>query len=101
MAALFIGEWVSTKTRAMVPSIFVTALIFIIGFWTIFPKNIVEQATFGLNFASICVPLLLVHLGTTMNIRELIEQWKAVAIALLGVCGTILLCLTIGTLLFD
>lgn len=101
MAALFIGEWVSTKARAMVPSIFVTALIFIIGFWTIFPKNIVEQATFGLNFASICVPLLLVHLGTTMNIRELIEQWKAVAIALLGVCGTILLCLTIGTLLFD
>lgn len=77
MAALFIGEWVSTKTRAMVPSIFVTALIFIIGFWTIFPKNIVKQATFGLNSASVCVPLLLVHLGTTMNIRELIEQWKA------------------------
>ncbi|WP_442760553.1 hypothetical protein [Enterococcus italicus] len=39
MAALFIGEWVSTKTRAMVPSIFVTALIFIIGFWTIFPEK--------------------------------------------------------------
>lgn len=45
--------------------------------------------------------LLLVHLGMLMNMRELIQQWKAVCIALLGVAGTIALTMTVGTMIFD
>lgn len=101
MAAILAGEWLSTYTKAFLPSLFITALIFLIGFWTIFPKDIVSKASFGTEFVSLCVPLLLVHLGTSMSIRELASQWKAVVIALLGVCGTLLLTLTIGTLIFD
>ena len=64
-------------------------------------KNVVENASFGPGFITICIALLLVHLGTLMNLRELLAQWKAVCIALLGVCGTLLLTLTVGTLIFD
>jgi hypothetical protein len=98
---MFIGEWVSTVTKAYVPSVFITAVLFVIGFWTVLPKNVVANSSFGTSFVTICVPLLLVHLGTLMNLKELIAQWKAVCIALLGVVGTITLTLTLGTLIFN
>lgn len=101
MCFLFIGEWGSTFTKAYLPSVFLTALLFVLGFWTIMPKNVVSLASFGTGFSSVAIGLLLVHLGTIMNFRELLAQWRAVCIALLGVCGTLILTLAIGTLIFD
>lgn len=101
MLFMLIGEWVSAATKAYIPSIFVTAILFVVGFWTVIPKDIVAQASFGTNFVTICVSLLLVHLGTLMNLRELVAQWKAVCIALLGVAGTLILTLVVGTLIFN
>ncbi|MCP9310170.1 hypothetical protein [Lacticaseibacillus paracasei] len=101
MIFMTLGEWVATATKAFIPSVFITAVLFVIGFWTVLPKNVVENASFGPGFITICITLLLVHLGTLMNLRELLAQWKAVCIALLGVCGTLLLTLTVGTLIFD
>ncbi|AKN30889.1 membrane protein [Clostridium carboxidivorans P7] len=101
MAFLFIGEAVSTKTKAYVPSVFLSAVLFMIGFWTFVPKDVVNQASFGPNFVSVCMSLLLVHLGTLMSLKKLIEQWKAVLIAVCGICGTVLLTMTIGRIFFD
>ncbi|AOF48226.1 MAG: hypothetical protein L0I95_11995 [Tetragenococcus koreensis] len=67
MVFIFIGEWVSTFSKAYIPSIFITAILFIIGFWTILPKDIAVQASFGDEFIAIIVPVLLVHLGTMMG----------------------------------
>lgn len=101
MVFMTAGEWVSSVTHAYVPSVFVSAVLFVIGFWTIMPKNIVTTASFNTSFITICISLLLVHLGTLMSLKELVAQWKAVCIALLGVCGTLLLTLSVGTLIFD
>ncbi|MDF7683352.1 hypothetical protein PT287_07535 [Lactobacillus sp. ESL0679] len=101
MLFIMIGEWVSSLTNAYVPSVFITAVLFAIGYWTFLPKDVVAKASFGPDFANICISLLLVHLGTLMNLKELIQQWKAVCISLLGVAGTLLLTLTIGTKIFD
>ncbi|SCB83621.1 hypothetical protein [Weissella bombi] len=101
MIFMFVGEWVSSLTKAYVPSIFISAVLFTIGFWTILPKDIVAKASFGSQFVGVCIPILLVHLGTMMNIRQLLNQWRAVTIALAGTLGTIILTLTVGTVLFD
>ncbi|PMD69051.1 hypothetical protein [Companilactobacillus nuruki] len=101
MVFMLIGDWVSAATKAFIPSIFITAVCFVIGFWTILPKDIVSQASFNTQFIGIGISLLLVHLGTLMNLRELLDQWKAVCIALLGVCGTLIFTLIVGTLIFD
>ncbi|MFT8872080.1 MAG: hypothetical protein ABF868_07275 [Sporolactobacillus sp.] len=101
MLFMMIGEWISTLSKAYIPSVFVTAVLFIAGYWTFVPKDFVTSASFSPAFVQICIALLLVHLGTLMNLPQLIAQWRAVAIALLGVCGTILFTLTIGTLFFD
>lgn len=101
MLFLMLGEWVSSLTHTYIPSVFMTAVLFVLGYWTFLPKDIVATASFGTNFSTICVGLLLVHLGTLMSLKKLLEQWRAVCIALLGVCGTLILTLTIGTLIFD
>lgn len=101
MIFMFVGEWVSSLTKAYVPSIFISAVLFTIGFWTILPKDIVAKASFGSQFVGVCIPILLVHLGTMMNIRQLLNQWRAVTIALAGTLGTIIITLTVGTVLFD
>lgn len=101
MLFLMLGEWVSSLTHTYIPSVFMTAVLFVLGYWTFLPKDVVATASFGTNFSTICVGLLLVHLGTLMSLKKLLEQWRAVCIALLGVCGTLILTLTIGTLIFD
>ncbi|MFD1417151.1 hypothetical protein [Companilactobacillus keshanensis] len=101
MVFMLIGDWISAATKAFIPSIFITAVLFAIGFWTIIPKDIVAKASFNTAFTGMGVSLLLVHLGTLMSLKELINQWKAVCIALLGVLGTLVLTLTVGTLIFD
>lgn len=101
MIFLLIGEWVSAATKAFVPSIFITAVLFTIGYWTILPKNVVPQASYTAQFVGVAMSLLLVQMGTLMNLKELFKQWKAVCIALLGVVGTLVLTLSIGSLLFN
>lgn len=101
MVFMLLGEWVSTASKAYIPSVFVTAVLFIIGYWTFIPKDVVVQASYNTQFVQICIALLLVHLGTLMNLKQLIAQWKAVVIALLGVCGTILFTLSFGSLIFN
>lgn len=101
VAFLAIGEFVSTKTKSYVPSVFIAALCFLIGYWTFVPKDFVANGSFGKQFVPVCMSLLLVHLGTLMSLRKLIDQWKAVTVAVIGICGTILITMTLGRLLFD
>lgn len=101
MGFLLIGEIVANKTKAYLPSVFVSAVLFLIGFWTFVPKDVVTQASFGTNFVQICMSLLLVHLGTLMDLKTLIDQWKAVLVAVCGICGTVFMTMTIGRIFFD
>ncbi|WP_141604161.1 hypothetical protein [Terrilactibacillus laevilacticus] len=101
MLFLFLGEAIAARTKAFIPSVFVSAVLFLIGFWTFIPKDVVSSASFSPSFVQVCMALLLVHLGTLMDLRKLIQQWKAVTIALAGVVGTIIMTMTIGLLIFD
>lgn len=96
MIAMSIGDIVSMKTKAFVPSVFVTAFVFLIGFWYIFPSDVVSKATLGMPVALVAMYLLVTHMGTLMNVRELISQWRTVVISLAGVVGIILFLMTIG-----
>ncbi|MCK8627484.1 hypothetical protein LNP15_04355 [Fructobacillus sp. M131] len=87
MLFLFIGEWVSTLSKAYIPSVFVTAVLFLIGYWTIVPKNVTTTATFTPAFTTMIQAALLVHMGTLMDFKTLLHQWRAVVIALCGVAG--------------
>lgn len=100
LAVLTIGELVSKWTKAFIPSVFVSALLFLIGFWTILPADLMTQSSFSKPVVYLSMYLLLTHMGTLMSVKELFGQWKTVVIALSGVAGIILMTMTVGRMLF-
>ncbi len=100
LGVLAIGEFVSTKTKAFIPSVFVSAVIFLIGFWTILPADIITQSSFSTPVVYLSMYLLLTHMGTLMSLGELLGQWKTILIAVAGIAGIIAMTLTVGKLLF-
>lgn len=99
LTILVIGDLISTATKAVIPSVFVQALLFMVGFWTILPKDIVTTAGFS-NLALLTMYLLITHMGTMLDLKQLVEQWKTVVIACAGLVGIILGCMTIGRAVF-
>ena len=101
LAAMSLGDIVSIKTKAWIPSVFVTAIVFLLGFWFLFPKDIISTATLGLPVAGLTMYLLITHMGTLMNVRELMAQWRTVVISIAGILGIIISLLTIGLIFLD
>lgn len=97
---LFVGDLVAVRTKAWVPSIFVCAVLFLIGYWTFFPKDIVALAGVPPVVATMMMYLLITNMGTLLSLKELKNQWKTIVIALSGILGIIVILLTVGSLLF-
>jgi hypothetical protein len=100
LIVLAVGDIVSTRTKAFVPSVFVAALLFLFGFWTFFPEDIVFLAGFQMPVVTLSMYLLITHMGTMMSVRELAGQWRTIVIALSGIVGIMALTMTIGSALF-
>jgi len=89
----YIGEFIGTKTKAWVPSVFVIAALFVIGYWTFFPNDIVDLAGLGAPLGgTIVIMLCITHMGTMISIKQLCEQWKIILIALAGLAGMMIAC---------
>lgn len=88
MFMLSIGDAVSAKTKAWVPSVFISASLFVIGFWTGWlPRNVMDIAGFGTNMWTLAMFLIIGHMGSMMSLKELGQQWKTVVIAVAGLVG--------------
>lgn len=97
---LFIGDIVATKTKALVPSVFVCAVLFLIGYWTFFPKEIVATAGVPPVVATMLIFLLITNMGTLLSVQELIRQWKTILVAISGIVGIIAILFAAGSFLF-
>jgi uncharacterized membrane protein YeaQ/YmgE (transglycosylase-associated protein family) len=100
LVVLAVGEFISTKTKAFIPSVFVSAVLFLIGFWTFMPKDLIARGSFETPIVTMSMYLLLVHMGTLMSLKELLGQWRSVIISIGGIVGICLMTMTIGRLLF-
>ncbi|MFY3792293.1 hypothetical protein ACOQFO_11525 [Ureibacillus sp. MALMAid1270] len=98
---LYIGDFISIRTKAWIPSIFIRAVLFLIGYWTFFPKDIVAIAGIPNTVATLLIYLLIVNMGTLLSIKELIAQWKTVVISLAGILGIIVLLFGVASFIFD
>ncbi len=98
MAFLTIGDLVSAKTKAMVPSVFIAASLFVISFWTgLLPRNIMDVAAIGGMTPTLFMYLLIVHMGTLLSIKELCAEWKTVVVAICAMVGMSLTLIFVGT----
>lgn len=98
---LFIGEVISIRTKAWIPSIFISGMLFLFGYWTFFPEDIVTLAGIPSTVAVMLIYLLITNMGTLLSLKELKNQWRTILIALSGILGIVVFLLSIGTLLFD
>lgn len=97
-----IGEVISSKTKGWFSSFAFMIIVFVIlgGTLKLLPDNLV--ATAGLNniLVTFGMGLTFVNLGCNLNFKELVREWKTVAIVCAGMVGVILFCFTLGVLIF-
>ena len=93
--ALWIGDVVASLTKARVPSILIIAIIFVVGYWTILPQDFLDIAliTYFYQFVNF---VIMVHIGTLFNLRELKSEWKVVVITLAAVVGIVITVYLLG-----
>lgn len=101
LAILYAGDIVATRTKAWIPSVFVCAVLFLAGFWTFFPADIVSLAGIPPAVSVLAMYILVVNMGTLLSVKELMRQWKTIVVALAGIGGIIGFGFTVGYMLFD
>ena len=92
---VIISEVISTATKAFVPSMFITAVLFVLSFWTYLPADILQQASIA-SFLPSWLPVMVV-IGTMLDIQELIDQWKPWWLPWPRIAGILVVILTVGT----
>ncbi len=100
VAILYIGDVISIRTKAWIPSVFVCAVLFLLGYWTFFPQDIVSLAGVPPTVAVMMIYLLITNMGTLLSLQQLKEQWKTILISLAGILGIVAALFGIGSFLF-
>ena len=100
-AVYLIGEAVSNVTKAWVPSVFVTAAVILVGYWTVLPQSFISDSMLIPFGSTIGMYLILVHMGTVISLKQLAEQWKTFVVCLAGLVGMCALCLVICPMIMD
>lgn len=93
-----VGDLLGVVTKAKISSVFVVMVTFLVLFMTgVFPADIIDRA--GLtSMASMAAALLIFHMGTTINLKQLINEWRTVTTAILSmfvVAGAVFLLIPI------
>lgn len=97
--AMLIGEVVSTRTSGRIPQMLVVSVIFLVGFWTIFPHNILEVSGIQI-LAKITLGIILIHVGSMFDFRGVIKEWKVVVVILSAITGILVFILGAGWVLY-
>lgn len=71
-----IGDFISKLSKAWIPSVFITAVILLVGYWTFISKNLIADAGLLQLGGSVGIYFCIVHIGTMLSIRQLLSQWK-------------------------
>lgn len=96
-----IGEFISTKTKALVSMMLVASMIFLIGFAGDFlPHNLIQDSGL-LGLGNAVIGIIIVHLGTMMSLEDLKAQWRTFVIGSLTVALMTVVLILVGQLVFD
>lgn len=90
-----IGDIVSVKTKGLLSLVFVLCVVMLIGFWCGLPTDIVTTAGIA-PLGKVSASLLVVGVGTTMNTKELMRQWKTVIASFCCCTAGVLLIVFVG-----
>lgn len=85
-----VGDIIATVTKAKISAVFITLLLFLILFVAkVIPADIIDKA--GLtSAASWSIPMIMFSMGTMLNIRQFIDEWRTVLTAWFGILAVVI-----------
>lgn len=92
------ANMLAVKSRSIISMLFSVSVIFLVAFWTGLPVTIFGDSTL-LAMGAMLIPILIAHIGTMLNIKELIQQWRTVVIALSAIFGIVIFVVGVGQFL--
>ncbi len=92
---IFFSETISSLTKGKVPGLFLMTVITLIGYWTILPLDVVPVSGM-VAVKDITMMIILIHMGTLLEIDQLKREWRTVVTALAAVAGVVLVFLILG-----
>ena len=96
------GDIVGKITKGKLSGMMVVMLLFLVGFLTkLIPADIIDQG--GLTALSkLAIAMVLFNMGTTLNVKQLIEEWRTVLMAALCMLASCLVMLLVSPIIgFD
>ena len=97
-----LGDIVGKITKGKLSGMMVVMLLFLVGFLTkLIPADIIDQG--GLTALSkLAFAMVLFNMGTTLNVKQLIEEWRTVLMAALCMLASCLVMLLVSPIIgFD
>lgn len=91
-----IGDIVATRTKALISMRFISSALILIAFWLGMPADMFQQ-TGLMALAMTFIPVLMVHMGTMIDGREMLAQYRTVLIALATMCCAALAVIALGS----
>lgn len=77
-----IGDFISDKTNAVVPVLLFASVSFLILFWTgTVPTTLFDDAGL-IAISGMMTGIFIVNMGTLLDLKQFIEQWKVVVLGL-------------------
>lgn len=97
-----LGDIVGKITKGKLSGMMVVMLLFLVGFLTkLIPADIIDKG--GLTALSkLAIAMVLFNMGTTLNVKQLIEEWRTVLMAALCMLASCLVMLLVSPIIgFD
>lgn len=97
-----LGDIVGKITKGKLSGMMVVMLLFLVGFLTkLIPADIIDQG--GLTALSkLAIAMVLFNMGTTLNVKQLIKEWRTVLMAALCMLASCLVMLLVSPIIgFD
>lgn len=102
MAFLAVGEFIATKTKAIVPSILTFLVLLLSAVWSgLLPTDVIDLAGFSENLVDVIIVIIVVNMGSSLSLSELKREWKTVLIGVGAIIGVGLVVLPVGSMIYD
>ena len=93
-----IGDWVSSLTKSRISGLLIAMIFYLVGFQTgIIPADSIASTGLPTIAGGFAIALLLVSMGTMIELPTLLAQWKTVSIALFALVGLALASFTVSS----
>ncbi len=92
------GDWISSLTKSRVSGLLIAMILYLIGFQTgIIPADTIASTGLTTVAGGFAIALLLVSMGTMIELPTLFAQWKTVMIALFALVGLAIASFTVSS----